>query len=100
MSVQDVIRLCQQEQSVDNYIERDIIAGLQCINLYNHYKDECTFESSVVQKPTRHWSTEMWKKVIRSDESTFTIFLISGGVHVWRTPREQYRPECLTHVYI
>ena len=32
MSMQDVIRLCQQEQSVNNYIERDIIVELQCIN--------------------------------------------------------------------
>uniref|UniRef100_A0A0E9Q261 Uncharacterized protein n=1 Tax=Anguilla anguilla TaxID=7936 RepID=A0A0E9Q261_ANGAN len=32
MSMQDVIRLSQQEQSVDKYIERDIIGGLQCIN--------------------------------------------------------------------
>ena len=33
MSMQDVIKLRQQEQLVDNYIERNIIAGLQCINL-------------------------------------------------------------------
>uniref|UniRef100_A0A0E9WMS6 Uncharacterized protein n=1 Tax=Anguilla anguilla TaxID=7936 RepID=A0A0E9WMS6_ANGAN len=40
-----------------------------------------------------HWSTETWKKVIRSDESSFTIFSTSGQLHVWHTPRE---PECLT----
>ncbi len=32
MSVQDVIRLCQHEQSVNDYTERIIIIGLQCIN--------------------------------------------------------------------
>lgn len=36
----------------------------------------------------------MWKEVIRSDESS--LLSTSGRVHVWRTPRERYRPECLT----
>uniref|UniRef100_A0A0E9XMC7 Uncharacterized protein n=1 Tax=Anguilla anguilla TaxID=7936 RepID=A0A0E9XMC7_ANGAN len=38
----------------------------------------------------------MWKKVIWSDESSFTICLTSGRVHVWRAPRGWNRPECLT----
>lgn len=42
-----MIRLCQQEWSVDSYIERDIT--------------QMNAQSSVVQKP-RQWSTEMWKK--------------------------------------
>ena len=29
--MQSMIRLCQQEKSIDNYRERDIV-GLQCIN--------------------------------------------------------------------
>ncbi len=33
-----------------------------------------------------------------SDESSFTIFSTSRQVHVWSTPRKQYRPECLTPV--
>lgn len=42
----------------------------------------------------RRWCTEMCKNVIKSDESSSTS--LSGWVHVWRTPREQHRPECLT----
>ena len=41
MSMQDVIRLCQQEQSVD------------------YYTDKCTFESSVVQKPSALVNTDL-----------------------------------------
>uniref|UniRef100_A0A3B4YAJ7 Tc1-like transposase DDE domain-containing protein n=1 Tax=Seriola lalandi dorsalis TaxID=1841481 RepID=A0A3B4YAJ7_SERLL len=37
----------------------------------------------------------MWKKVIWSDEQSFIILSTSGRVHVWCTPRERYRPECL-----
>jgi hypothetical protein len=33
--------------------------------------------------------------VILSDESSFTLFLTSGRVYVWRTPKEAYNPECL-----
>uniref|UniRef100_A0A4W6FWY8 Uncharacterized protein n=1 Tax=Lates calcarifer TaxID=8187 RepID=A0A4W6FWY8_LATCA len=43
----------------------------------------------------RHCSTEMWGKMIWSDESPLSIFSTSEQVHVWRTPRGQYRPECL-----
>ena len=49
MSVQEVIRPFQQEQAVYNNIERDNIVAWQCMK--PHFKDECTFESSVVQKP-------------------------------------------------
>jgi hypothetical protein len=34
-------------------------------------------------------------RVIRSDESSFTLFPASGRVYVWRTPTEAYNPECL-----
>lgn len=53
MTVQDVIR-----QSVDNYIERDIIIeGLQCINpsitkMNAHWRVQWC-------KNNKHWSTEM-----------------------------------------
>jgi hypothetical protein len=33
--------------------------------------------------------------VIWSDESSFTLYLASGRVCVWRTPKEAYNPECL-----
>lgn len=40
-------------------------------------------------------SPEKWKKVIRSDESSFTIVSSRECVYVWHTPRECYRPESL-----
>jgi hypothetical protein len=33
--------------------------------------------------------------VIWSDESSFMLFLTSGRVYIWRTPKEAYNPECL-----
>jgi hypothetical protein len=33
--------------------------------------------------------------VIWSDELSFTLFSTSGGVYVWRTPKEAYNPNCL-----
>ncbi|PNF27169.1 hypothetical protein B7P43_G07844 [Cryptotermes secundus] len=38
---------------------------------------------------------EQWKTVIWLDESTFTLFLTSGRVYVWRTPSQAYNPDCL-----
>jgi hypothetical protein len=30
-----------------------------------------------------------------SDKSSFTLFLASGRVYIWRTPKEAHNPECL-----
>jgi hypothetical protein len=34
-------------------------------------------------------------RVIRSHESSFTMFPTSGRVYIWRTPKEAYNLECL-----
>ncbi|KFM70696.1 Transposable element Tc1 transposase, partial [Stegodyphus mimosarum] len=41
------------------------------------------------------WTIEQWKRVIWSDESSFTLFPTSGRVYVWRTPSEAYNTDCL-----
>jgi len=41
------------------------------------------------------WRSDDWNSVIRSDESSFTLFPTSGRVYVWITPKEAYNPECL-----
>lgn len=41
------------------------------------------------------WSIDKWKKVIWSDESSFTLFPTTGRVHVWRTPAQAYDRDCL-----
>ena len=41
------------------------------------------------------WTSDDWKHVKRSGESSFTLFSTSGRVYVWRTPKEAYNPECL-----
>lgn len=41
------------------------------------------------------WSLEQWKKVIWSDESSFTLFPTAGRVYVWRTPKQAYDQDCL-----
>ena len=41
------------------------------------------------------WTSDYWKYVIWSDESSFTLFLMSGTVYVYRMHKETYNPECL-----
>lgn len=83
MSTQDVIRPWQQEQSVDNYMERDVIAAVRkplITKMKAHLRVEWC-------KNHRHRSAETWKKVRWSDDSSFTVFPTNGRAHVWRTSR-------------
>ena len=41
------------------------------------------------------WTYDVWKYVIWSDESSYTLTLTSGRVYTRRTPKEAYNPECL-----
>jgi hypothetical protein len=41
------------------------------------------------------WTSDNWKRVVRSDEPPFTLFPTSERVYVWRTHKEAYNPECL-----
>ena len=41
------------------------------------------------------WTSDDWKHIIRSGESSCTLFPTSGRVYVCRTPKEAYNPECL-----
>lgn len=72
MSLQDVIGPHQQEQSIDDYTERDIVAGHQFIN------------------PSLHRSILIWEcsgaKTLHRDVENKVI---------WRCAAEWYGPECL-----
>lgn len=46
-------------------------------------------------KAHKDWRIAQWKKVVYSDESTFTLFSTTGRVYVWRTPDETYDLDCL-----
>ena len=71
MVMADVIRLCQQEHSVDNYIERDAISMVEV------HKALITKTNAHLRVQWRknqwNWSREIWEKVICSDESSSTI---------------------------
>jgi hypothetical protein len=41
------------------------------------------------------WTSDDWKYVIWSDESSFTLYPTSDRIYVWRTPKETYKPEWL-----
>ena len=41
------------------------------------------------------WTSDDWKYIVWSDESSFTLFPTAGRVYVWRIPKETYNPECL-----
>lgn len=43
----------------------------------------------------KSWSADQWKRVVWSDESSFTLFPTTGRVYSWRTSKEAYHPDCL-----
>lgn len=46
-------------------------------------------------KDHKTWSPDQWRRVIFSDESSFSLFPTSGRVYVWRQPKEAFNPDCL-----
>ena len=42
------------------------------------------------------WPVEKWRKVLFSDESTFTLNNHAGNNYVRRRPDEKYRPYCIS----
>jgi hypothetical protein len=42
------------------------------------------------------WTIAKWKKVVWSDESTFSQFSQGRSLRVWRTPEEEFDLSCLT----
>jgi len=42
------------------------------------------------------WSVEKWRRVLFSDESTFTVNNHSGNNYVRRKPGEEFRPYCIS----
>ena len=46
-------------------------------------------------KAHRHWTDEMWKKVVWSDESKFNLFHSDGRTYVRRRQCEEFNEECV-----
>lgn len=46
-------------------------------------------------KNVQSWSEDQWRKVIFSDESSFTLFPTTGRIYVWRKPKEAFDQDCL-----
>jgi len=46
-------------------------------------------------KSHRHWSSEDWKRVLWTDESSIELFSSSGRVYVRRRRNERLHPKCL-----
>ncbi len=42
----------------------------------------------------QHWTLEDWKNVIWTDEASVLLGHRRGALRVWRTPEEQYAPDC------
>jgi len=43
----------------------------------------------------KSWTVEKWKKVIWSDESTFSQYRKSGWGRIWREPSEEFHEDCV-----
>ncbi|CAJ0837805.1 6932_t:CDS:2, partial [Entrophospora sp. SA101] len=44
----------------------------------------------------KDWTIAKWKKIVWSDESTFSQFSQGRSLRVWHTPEEEFDPSCLT----
>lgn len=44
----------------------------------------------------KDWTIAEWKKIVWSDESTFSQFSQGRSLRVWRVPEEEFDPSCLT----
>jgi hypothetical protein len=42
-----------------------------------------------------NWTVEDFKKIVWSDESTYTQFRTSGFGRVWREPSEEFHKDCI-----
>ncbi|GFW81497.1 transposable element Tc1 transposase [Trichonephila clavipes] len=42
-----------------------------------------------------HWTVDMWKTVLWSDESHFTVWQLDERVWVWRMPGERFFSDCI-----
>ncbi|GFX72350.1 uncharacterized protein TNCV_1253041 [Trichonephila clavipes] len=43
----------------------------------------------------RHWTVDMWKTVLWSDESRITVWPSDERIWVWRMPRERFFSDCI-----
>jgi hypothetical protein len=69
-------------------------AGLQLLNLcLLKVVLRCVSDCVISIKPGHQTTGNA--RVIRSDETSFTLFPTSGRVYVYRTYKEAYNPECL-----
>ena len=53
------------------------------------------FAGDMLKKPIEFWETIIW-----SDKSKFNLFGSDGKVMVWRTPKEEYDPHCISMVVV
>jgi hypothetical protein len=82
--------LFPQKLSDKSFTNPTSTVGLQFLNLslITESYARCVNDGVTAIKPGN--ACMIW-----SDESSFTLFLTSGTVYAWRTPKEAYNSECL-----
>jgi hypothetical protein len=86
--------LFPQKLSDMSFTNPSSMVRLQLLNLWLlKVMLRCINDGATTIKPGHQATGNM--RVIWSDESSFTLFLTSGRVHIWRTPKKAYNSECL-----
>jgi hypothetical protein len=80
-----------------SFINPTSTVGMHLLNLWLLQVMLRCVNSGVTTTKPGHQTTEN-AHVVWSDESSSTPFPTSGGVYVWRTPKEAYNSECLVQL--
>ena len=81
-------------QTIRNELDRQSLHSR--ISRFNPLISERNKERRLLWARTyENWTVEDFKKVLWSDESTYTQFRISGFGRVWREPSEEFHEDCI-----
>ncbi|GFT54715.1 DDE_3 domain-containing protein [Trichonephila clavipes] len=98
-------------EKVTSNLDQHLGSAVSMITVRRHLHKQNIYHRAAIPKPLvsnvnakrflywchthKTWSIDRWKKVICSEESSFTHFPTAGRVHVWKIPAQVYDCDCL-----